>query len=80
MIKSSDREIGCRVKDYYFPQDHEGIDPSYVQARVSVGDIVSSINGQDIKSLPFSVIIEKLRQLRDSKRVISFKNITASCK
>ena len=80
VIKSSEREIGCRVKDYYFAPDHEGIEPAFIQSRVNIGDIISSINGEDIKSWPFANIVDKLRELRDVNRVISFKNITASCK
>jgi hypothetical protein len=79
VIKSSEREIGCRVKDFYFSIDHCGIDQNYIEARVSIGDIICSINGEDIRSWPFADIVEKLRVLKDSKRLISFKNITASC-
>ncbi len=80
VIKSTEREVGCRVKDFYFSLDHQGIDPTYIEKRVNIGDIICSINGEDIKSLPFNSIIEKLRDLRETKRVISFKNITAACK
>lgn len=79
VIKSSEREIGCRVKDYYFAIEHTGIDQNYLEARVSLGDIICAINGEDIRSIPFNNIVEKLRLLKDEKRVISFKNITASC-
>jgi len=80
VIRSSEREIGCRVKDYYFGMDHKGVDRKYIETRIAIGDIVCSINGEDVKSLPFVNIVDKLKSLRDSKRVISFKNISASCK
>jgi hypothetical protein len=80
VIKSSERELGCRVKDFYFSIDHDGVDQKYIEDRVSVGDIVCSINGEDIRSLPFISIVEKLRLITDCKRIITFKNITASCK
>ncbi len=80
VIKSSEREIGCRVKDYYFPLDHNGVDRHYVESRVAVGDIICSINGEDVKSHSFGSIVDKLKSLKEKKRVVSFKNIAASCK
>ncbi len=80
VIKSSEREIGCRVKDFYFSIDHSGVDQAYLEARVSVGDIITAINGDDIRSLPFVSIVERLKELKETKRVITFKNITAACK
>jgi hypothetical protein len=78
VIKSAEREVGCRVKDFYFSIDHNGIDPNYLEARIAIGDVICSINGQDIRSMPFIQIIEKLRLLTDETRWITFKNITQS--
>lgn len=80
VVVSSEREIGCRVKDFYFGVDHEGIDPNFIYANISVGDIITAINGEDIKSWPFTRILEKLRSLREVKKTLHFKNITAACK
>lgn len=79
VIRSSEKEIGCRVKDYYFPLDHNGVDRHYVESRVAIGDIICSINGEDVKSQSFGLIVDKLKSLKDKRRVISFKNIGASC-
>jgi hypothetical protein len=78
VIKSSEREVGCRVKDFYFSIDHSGIDPNYLEARIAIGDVICSINGEDIRSMPFVQIVEKLRLLNDETRWITFKNITQS--
>ena len=80
VIKSTEREIGCRVKDFYFAVDHCGVTPEFLLARVKLGDMISSINGEDIKSWPFAAILDKLRSLKDQTRIISFRNISASCK
>jgi hypothetical protein len=81
VIRSVDRELGCRVKEFYFGTDHHqrGIDPAFILARVQIGHIISSINGVDIKSWTFSKILEKLRSLKDETRIISFRNISATC-
>ncbi len=78
VIISSERQLGCRVKDYYFDIDYQGLDPAVLQASVAVGDIISTINGESVNTLSFNDTLNKLRQLRESKRVVGFKNITAS--
>lgn len=80
VIKSSEREIGCRVKDYYYSVNHYGIDPAYLESQVAIGDIICSVNDLDVKSMPFKDIVERLRSLRDMDRTVAFKNITAACK
>jgi hypothetical protein len=78
VIISSERQLGCRVKDFYFDIDYQGLNPEVLQSRVAIGDIISTINGESVNTLSFNDILNKLRQLRDSKRIIGFKNITAS--
>ena len=79
VIKSSEREIGCRVKDFYYGMDYKGIDPASLEGQVCPGDIVCTIEGRDVKSLPFQDIVSILRSLKSTARSISFKNIGASC-
>ena len=80
VIISSEREIGCRVKDYYFGVDYHGIAPEALQASVSVGDIITHIGSKNVQSAKFSDILELLRSLKDSERRIVFKNVSISCK
>lgn len=79
VIISSEREIGCRVKDYYFGVDYHGIPPDTLQASVAIGDIITHIGSRNVQSAKFSDILGLLRSLKDSERRITFKNITASC-
>lgn len=78
VIISSEREIGCRVKDFYFGVDHDGINEDYVLKNIAVGDIISCISGQVVLSSKFSDILDILRSLKGSSRTIIFKNISAS--
>lgn len=80
VITSSERTIGCRVKDYYFGIAYDGLDQAFLQEHVAVGDIIAKINGTSVVSLPFISILELLRSLTATDRTIVFKNITASCK
>lgn len=80
VITSSERTIGCRVKDYYFGIAYDGLDQAFLQEHVAVGDIIAKINGTSVVSLPFITILELLRSLTATDRTIVFKNITASCK
>ena len=80
VIKSSERELGCRIKDFYFSVNHSGIDRATLENSVAIGDVVSRINGEDVKSLLFSTIVEKLRSLQKEQRTVTFKNISATCK
>lgn len=79
MITSSERTIGCRVKDFYFGIAYDGIDQSFLQEHVMIGDIIAKINNTSVVSLPFNSILDMLRGLTTTSRTIVFKNITASC-
>lgn len=79
VIISSEREIGCRVKDYYFGIDYHGIPPDDLQASVSIGDIITHIDSRNVQSAKFSDILGLLRSLKDSERKITFKNVSNSC-
>lgn len=80
IITSSERQIGCRVKDYYFGIDHDGVDPEYIKSHVAIGDIIIQIQGENVLSTKFTDILEKLRSLRDSYKLITFKDISLTCK
>lgn len=79
VIVSSEREIGCRVKDYYFGLDYSGIAEDILQDSVSIGDIITHIESRNVQSAKFSDILDLLRSLKDSDRKIVFKNISISC-
>jgi len=79
VIRSSEREIGCRVKDFYFGVDHRGIDPDKLQELVNAGDVVTFIGSQNVQSARFSDILDLLRSLKDAKRVVTFKDMSTSC-
>ena len=79
VIISSEREIGCRIKDFYFGLDYHGVTPEILQATLSVGDVITYIGNRNVQSAKFSDILELLRSLRDCERRIVFKNISASC-
>ena len=79
VIVSSEREIGCRVKDYYFGLDYSGIAEDILQDSVSIGDIITHIESKNVQSAKFADILGLLRSLKDSDRKIVFKNISISC-
>ena len=79
VITSSERQIGCRVKDFYFGHDHFGISPEELQKIVQPGDVITHIEVNSVLSMPFIDILEKLKELKTKTRVISMKNISASC-
>ena len=79
VIVSSEREIGCRVRDYYFGLDYNGIAEEVLQSSVQIGDIITHIGDRNIQSARFTDILELLRSLKDSERKIVFKNISISC-
>ena len=80
VITSSERTIGCRVKDYYFGVSYDGLDRDYVQEHIAIGDIITKVNETSVVSFPFNSILDMLRALTTETRKITFKNITASCK
>jgi hypothetical protein len=79
VIISSERQLGCRVKDFYFDVDHLGIAKENVMKSVSLGDIISSIEGESVISLTFNEILSRLRSLKSTNRTVVFKNIAATC-
>lgn len=80
VIISSERRLGCRIKDFYFGLDHQGIEAVYLQSKVNIGDVISHVNGKSLLSQKFDEILELLRTMKNTSRVIVFKNISASCK
>lgn len=80
VIVSSAKRVGCRVKHFHYDFDYNGHDPSHLEANVFVGDIVSKINGEVVVAWTFEDILMKLRSLRNEKKMITFKNVTATCK
>lgn len=80
VIKSSEREVGCRVKDFYFGVEYNGIEPAQLEHLVNVGDIICSIDDISVRSLPFPEIVELLRSRRNNQRIVRFKNMNAMCK
>lgn len=83
------RQIGCRVKDFYFGTDFiEGINiPStnvlwtkdFLMARVKVGDVICKVDNERVVSKSFAEILAMLRDLRntDRCRLITFRNISS---
>ena len=88
VIISSERQLGCRVKDYYFDIDSHMADSRGVvkmssnssSAGVGIGDIIWKIEGQQVNAQSFTEILETLKLLADSHRTITFKNISRACK
>ena len=78
VITSSEREVGCRVKDYYFGLDHYGVDPEYVNTTIKIGDIICRVQGKDVLSAKFKDILETLRTLKEEKRTVIFKEMNSS--
>lgn len=78
VIISSERKLGCRVKDFYFAIDHTGIDHEEVMSKVTIGDVISQINGQSVLSLRFQETLDLLRGYKNAARTIVFRNISAS--
>ena len=78
VIISSERQIGCRVRDFYFELDHEGISVDELKAKVSVGDIIWYVGGDSVLSAKFDDILDSLRSMRSKWRIITFKTISAS--
>lgn len=78
VIISTERKIGCRVKDFYFGLGYSGIEPSILQNTIKVGDVVSSIDGVSMLSAPFMDILEVLTSKRENpRRSLTFKDISS---
>lgn len=78
IIISSSNQIGCRVKDFYFDLNHNGINCDYLLDKVSIGDIITTVQNQVILSSRFTDILDTLRSLKDQNRTIIFKNVSAT--
>jgi hypothetical protein len=78
IIISSSNQIGCRVKDFYFDLNHTGINCDYLLDKVSIGDIITTVQNQVILSSRFTDILDCLRSLKDQNRSIIFKNVSAT--
>lgn len=76
VIISSEKQIGCRIKDFYFREDHTGIDRDFLINTVNIGDIISQIEGQSVLALPFVDIIDMLKKYVHQHRRVLFKNIS----
>lgn len=80
VIKSSEREIGCRVKDFYYGVDYNGIEPRRLEGLVAIGDIICSLDDVNVRSMPFPEIVDMIRSKRHCQRRVLFKNMAFSCK
>lgn len=86
------KQIGCRVKDYYFGTDFvEGIMLSdgsnhwtkeYLMGNVNVGDVICKVDDERVVSKSFPEILSLLRNLKNlgTSHVVTFRNISAHCK
>ena len=66
VIISSERQIGCRVRGFYFNSSHDGLSPELIRAKVTPGDVIVSVNGSSIISLGFEAALKRLVSLKDS--------------
>lgn len=71
----TERLVGCRVKDFYFREDHVGISRSFITKYVAIGDIITHIENESVLALPFTEVVEKLKSISHISRKIFFKNI-----
>ena len=78
VIKSSDTLVGCKVKDFYFGLDHNGITPEELLQRVKPGDVIDTVNGTCVVTLPFKNIINMLVNLKNTHRQIVFKRFATA--
>lgn len=76
VIVSSERQIGCRVKEFYFALDHDGISESNLRRLVKIGDVICYVNEKNVLSSKFDDILELLRTLKPNNRMITFKDIS----
>ena len=63
-------EIGCRVVNFVFGFNHDGISKALLQQRVTMGDELVSIQDRDVRSTAFSEIVRTLAGLRSQTRRI----------
>ena len=81
------RQIGCRVKDFYFGPDFmEGLlmhnaelwTKDTLMSRVKIGDVICKVGYERVVSKPFAEILKLLKDSRnsDKPRRITFRNIS----
>ena len=80
VIISTERQIGCKIKDFYFALDHNGIKPDELKSKVSIGDIICYIGEKNVLSAKFTEILDILRLLKSERRSIIFKSLPSECK
>lgn len=80
VLISAERRIGCKVKDFYFAVDHDGIIPEVLKSKVSIGDIIHYIGENHVLSAKFTEILDILRMLRSERRTITFKSLPLECR
>lgn len=83
------RQIGCRVKDFYFGADFiEGLNipntnvlwtRDFLMARVKIGDVICKVDNEGVVSKSFAEILTLLRDSRNTDRCrsITFRNISS---
>jgi hypothetical protein len=60
VIVSTAREVGCRVRDFYFSDTHEGMSRATLERLVSPGDVITAVNGKSVVSMPFKHILKQV--------------------
>lgn len=81
------RQIGCRVKDFYFGSDFieslpmpnaESWSKDLLMSRVKIGDVICKVDNERVVSKSFAEILVLLKDLRntDRPRHITFRNIS----
>ena len=80
VIISSERQLGCRVKDFYFGIDHIGISQEYIQRVVHLGDLITHVEEKSVLSMAFTEILDTLRTLKSQSRTVRFKTLNNSSK
>ena len=77
VIISATKQIGCRVRDFYFGVDFDKVALVKLKETVKIGDVLSHLNGQSVLSLPFQEVLGQLRRGKEQARVVVFKNLAA---
>ena len=72
-IVVGNRQVGCRIKAYHIVPGHSGIDPRVLRRAVSIGDIITHIDAEDVLTTKFFGILEMLRDSKDRQRALTFK-------
>ncbi len=67
-------KYGCKIKGYYFGDDHKGVSATLLQSNVFIGDSISCIDGKNVASLTFFNILDILKDLKSTNRKVTFKS------